>query len=425
MTQAAIEALLKEKIGLDAQTLGPSTIARTIAQRMADGNFSDIVIYYQRLQSSPQELQELIESVIVPETWFFRNQAAFTCLSKYVMSEWLPTHPNGILRVLSIPCSTGEEPYSIAIALMQAGLAPKKFSIEAVDISKEALLKAQRAIYAKNSFRGTDLALQETYFQQREDGYQLREIISSKVKFIHGNLLDSSFLVNKFSYDIIFCRNVLIYFDNSAKDQALQILQSLLVEKGLLFVGAGENGPLLASWFVPMQYPQAFAYHKGGERQSLKPLANPVPKPTTFLPAKEQNSLKKSPSYNSKISQSPKQPPLTPSPNPLPPPSLPQPTLLETAKILADRGKLEEATTLCETYLSQNRSSAEAYNLLGQVLQASNRDEQAEQCFQKALYLEPNHSEALLHLALIKEQRGDMANATILYQRIQRLKISQ
>jgi len=95
--------------------------------------------------------------------------------------------------------------------------------------------------------------------------------------------------------------------------------------------------------------------------------------------------------------------------------------LLEKARRLANQGSLEEAATLCKTYLSQNLTSAEAYVLLGEVHQALGNDEQAEQCFQKAVYLKPNYYEALFHLALLQENRGDLAKATVIRQRIQRL----
>jgi chemotaxis protein methyltransferase WspC len=94
---------------------------------------------------------------------------------------------------------------------------------------------------------------------------------------------------------------------------------------------------------------------------------------------------------------------------------------LETVRRLADGGQLSEAAKLGETYLKENCTSVEAYVLLGQVYQAKGLEKQAEQCFQKAIYLEPNHDDALLHLALLKEQCGDVAKASVLRQRIQRL----
>ncbi|MEH2273138.1 MAG: CheR family methyltransferase [Nostoc sp.] len=118
MAQSVIEALLKSKIGLDANSIGADAIASAIYQRMADCGITDIAHYLGKLQVSSQEWEALIDTVIVPETWFFREPESFALLKHYVLSEWLPKNPQGVLRVLSVPCATGEEPYSIAIALV-------------------------------------------------------------------------------------------------------------------------------------------------------------------------------------------------------------------------------------------------------------------------------------------------------------------
>jgi chemotaxis protein methyltransferase WspC len=95
--------------------------------------------------------------------------------------------------------------------------------------------------------------------------------------------------------------------------------------------------------------------------------------------------------------------------------------LLETARALADQGRLNEAVKLCNDYLNQNQVSTEGYLLLGQVQQAMAENERAAQSFQKAIYLQPTHEEALTHLALLKEHQGDVDNANLLWQRIHRL----
>src|SRR5919199_6211265 len=127
MAQATIEALLGKKIGLDASTIGSSKITRAIESRRLACGVPDLQSYLQLLQTSPQELEELIENVIVPETWFFRDRKPFDFLGRYVISEWLPNPKNRSLRILSLPCCTGEEPYSIAITLIEAGLPPTQF----------------------------------------------------------------------------------------------------------------------------------------------------------------------------------------------------------------------------------------------------------------------------------------------------------
>ena len=103
--------------------------------------------------------------MVVTETWFFREKQPFAALVRLVIEEWLPAHPTGKLRLLSVPCSSGEEPYSMAMALMDAGFLAARFEISAVDISSRALAFAQRAIYGRNSFRGADLEFRARHFR--------------------------------------------------------------------------------------------------------------------------------------------------------------------------------------------------------------------------------------------------------------------
>ncbi len=437
MIQETIEALLKEKVGLAASILGSGEIARSVERRRIACGLPDLPTYFQLLQTSTKEFEELVELVIVPETWFFRDWEPFVFLERYVTSEWLPTQRHRILRLLSVPCSSGEEPYSIAMTLINAGLTPNQFRIDAVDISKNSLLRAKEAIYNQNSFRGNNLEFQKRYFTKKDDKYQLCDLVKNAVNFMSGNLVETDFLREKSPYNIIFCRNVLIYFERSTREQSFQNLNRLLAKEGLLFLGHAETSQILDSGFVSVRHPFAFAYRKednkddkikNGESLALKNKVNFSPnynlnssqrKPAAQLfeiakPGKPQNSLREKPS-SPEIETIPLSKPKeanskqTPSLN------------FETARKLADSGQLDEAAKLCETYLKENSTSVEAYLLLGEIHQARGFERQAEQCFQKAIYLEPNNYEALLHLCLLKEHRGDMAGATVLRQRIQRL----
>ncbi|RUR80875.1 CheR family methyltransferase [Chlorogloeopsis fritschii PCC 9212] len=409
MTQSVIESLLTQKIGLDANSIGCNNIQRAIERRMADCAIANITTYLEHLQKSSEEWQALIESIIVPETWFFREQEAFAFLKNYIQSEWFPSQPGRVLRVLSVPCSTGEEAYSIAMSLLEAGLSSTKVQIDAVDISKHCLRVAQRAIYNKNSFRGSNLCFQERYFQTTETGYQLCEQVKSMVNFIHDNLAATSFLAGIQPYDVVFCRNLLIYFDSATKHRTIKVLEKLLTPGGLLSVGHAEAGLLLNTKFIPVRYPGAFAYRKpavspfslqfSSKTVSKNHRASDQEKPIPDKPSSQvtvnietQNLVKDS-----------------------------QANFLETAKTIADQGKLDEANQLCQNYLSQNPDCAEAYVLLGQVQQAMGQDEHAAQSFRKAIYLQPLHQEALIHLALLRENQGDVDSATLLWRRIQRM----
>src|SRR4249919_2922139 len=189
MAGVDFDGLLREAIGLDASSLGPSAIARAVAARQAACRLDDVHGYWLRVRSSPTELQELIEAVVVPETWCFRDSAAFAALASMARAELVGNPAHGELRLLSLPCSSGEEPFSMAIALLDAGLPANRFRIDAIDISERALALGRRAQYGVNSFRGHELAFRERHFSPAGAGrWQLAEEARGRVRFQQGNL---------------------------------------------------------------------------------------------------------------------------------------------------------------------------------------------------------------------------------------------
>ncbi len=193
MDIAEIEMLLRQTMGLDAASVGLSTIERAVQQRMTACGLKDVSVYLKKVRASPVELQELIEAVVVSETWFFRDPEAFSVLAQIVLQEWLPAHPQSQLRVLSIPCATGEEAYSLAMTLDGIGVPHENAHIDAIDISEHALARARKGIYGRNSFRGRNLDFRDLYFEQLAHGYQLTGRIRRRVVFHRENLFDPNF----------------------------------------------------------------------------------------------------------------------------------------------------------------------------------------------------------------------------------------
>lgn len=415
MILAAIEKLLSQKIGIDPQIIGSRKIATTVEMRCLTCGLPDLDTYFKVIQTSTQELAELVEQIVVPETYFFRDRKPFDFLKNYVSSEWLAKSNRTKFSLLSIPCSTGEEPYSMAIALLEAGLPAHRFSIDAIDISKQAISKAKTGIYGRNSFRGEDWIDRDRYFQSTKTGYQVIAPVQNTVNFRTGNLLNI-FINLQAKYDIIFCRNLLIYLESTACAEVFQILDRLLVPNGLLFVGASETAKVPSDRFTSVRQSFTFAYQKASlmkpviltklekspvqlteqKYTAINSNLNPalVSNHSTIKPAikaiQSKNKSKNNPSF-------------------------------ELAKQLADAGQIEAAMNHCKEYLENNFANVEVYTLLGTLYQTKAENNQAEQYFRKALYLNPNHYEALVHLALLKEHRGDIAGANILQQRIQKL----
>jgi chemotaxis protein methyltransferase WspC len=176
--------LFKEKIGLNPSLISDQMWYQILNERMTLCGIEDMDVYYQYLLQSPLEFQEFIEHIIVPETWFFREIDAWDVIKTYLAGIAKP-------HILSLPCSTGEEPYSIFIMLLESGFAPNQISIDAADISKKALVKARLAVYDTRSFRGTELSFRDRYFTKVGMDYKLHSQIRQGVNFFYGNLFGS------------------------------------------------------------------------------------------------------------------------------------------------------------------------------------------------------------------------------------------
>ena len=413
IARAAIETLLAHHIGLNVDSLGSTTLARTIAHGMKALGLANLVAYWQYLNSSQIALEELVEAVVVPETSFFRNPKSFDYLRRYV-GEQIPC---GGWRILSLPCSTGEEPYSIAMTLLQAGLSPKSFSIDGVDISAVALAKARQGVYNRYSFRQNIDALAhyiQQYFQFNGRQYCIGARARSSVRFDWGNLASAWCLFDRPPYDIIFCRNLLIYFHSSARDRALYNLYRLLVPNGLLFVGHAETRQIDPQRFRPIRVPHAFVYRKLPHPLAVRKSFSPVSRDDISPPVRER--LQPTPLLESAIGETIQRQASSAADEATPP--IPN---LAAIRSLADRGILTEALEQCDRYLQHHPTDGAAYLLLGAIYQARGEDDLAEMAFQKALFLDPNCEDALIHLLLLCQQKGDRSGVQRLQQRIERL----
>ena len=408
-----IEDRLRETLGLDTGSVGANLIRGAVRQRMRGLGLKRFEDYQKLLEHSRGEWHDLVDSVVVTETWFFRDPEAIAAWARLVREKWLPTHPAARFRLLSVPCSSGEEPFSLVMALVGAGVPADRFQVEASDISLRALARARRGIYGKNSFRGKDLAFRDRYFRPSAEGFVLDRAVRNCVRFYPGNFLSADFPAGEASYDFIFCRNLLIYLDPAMRRKALEKLQRLLTPAGVLFVGPAEKPLALDHGFVMADIPLAFAFRKAGcavHRQRLDRPASGFRRALSFQPGGRR------------------QPQLQTGGRPLsPPPSRAAPALgtdLETARELADAGYLEEAAGICEAHLRVSRTSAQAYYLLGLVRDARGEPE-ALDCYRKALYLEPNHYERLLQTALLLQKKGEAGRARVFRDRAQRLRMKR
>lgn len=397
---SAVQALIrfiKLQCGIDLQlsTMQPLQVIETRMQAQGCATHDDYLFY---VQSHDEELQALVEDVVVPETWFFRYPESFEFLVEHIA-----TKRGEVLDVLSIPCSTGEEPYSIAMSLLMHGIPHQKFQVDAADISEVALSRAKAAVYYEHSFRHHELSFRDQYFDALFDRdiqrpyWKLHPHVCQCVNFSMVNILQSNVQL-KSAYDVIFCRNLLIYFDKEAQAKVLERLYSMLKPDGLLFLGhAGSGHDYLLKHMTLLNH-RAFVWQKGVQQKAniLSPLMRPK-----YVAHKERE-----PEKTRQI--------LKPVPN-----VKPAKLSLETIESLANQGKLKEAKKSCEHYTLQYPNQAEGWYLFGVIMQAENRLEKAKQHFQKTLYLEPNHENSLLQLAGIAEHEGHRDKAQRFRQRWQ------
>jgi chemotaxis protein methyltransferase WspC len=398
--QRALAILLHEAMGLDVTSIGASAVERAVQVRMQTCNRSDMQAYVELVRASEAELQQLIETIVVPETWFGRDPQAFALLSRWAFESWLPETPHGPLRLLSLPCSTGEEPYSMAMTLLEAGFPAGRLSIDAVDISERSLALARRAIYGKNSFRGAELAFRGHHFDETAAGWRLHESVQALVHFEQGNLFADDFLPGAERYDAIFCRNVLIYFDRATQGRAIAVLQRLLAGKSIVFVGPSETSLLLSHGFAPIKAPLAFAFQKPGKAAATK-------------------------KQTSRLATLARVPPPTPRQPPASAPVEPKANVrqdgLDAAVELADAGRFAEAAALCAEHVKKSGASARAFRLIAMIRAEAGDPDAAAANYRSALYLDPNDYEALIHLGLLLEKRGDASGAGVLFRRAKRI----
>ena len=409
-TVAEFAKLLNLATGLNPDSVGLSVIESAVKTRALACGARNLQDYWEHVQASDGELQELIDEAVVPETWFFRDREAFAAMAQ-ALGKSLPPYPQQQLRLLSLPCASGEEPYSMAMALLAAGVPGASFRIDAIDISVRLLQRARQAVYRNNSFRGNKLDYRDRFFAPLDREFRVADAVRSQVHFRHGNLLDPGLVSQVQAYDCIFCRNVLIYFDRATQDRAVQLLARLLKADGLLFVGSSESGLMLNNHFVSAKLPQAFAFRK--EAHALAE-AKTVSARTL---APKRNGARKAPGPGAK-------PKVKRFAATLPDAKMAKPprsdTDLEQIFEFANQGRLIEALQRCEEFLRTRGPSVQAYHLMGLVHDATGMHQQAEQCYRKALYLDPSHHEALIHLAFLLEKQGDAAGAQRLHLRAKR-----
>lgn len=413
--------LLRQKIGLNPESIGHASIGKTVLEHIKVSGAAGVDDYIRKLHESPTELKKLVESIVVPETSFFRNRIPFVTLKDYLQRFVLKKRPGKQIRILCLPCSTGEEPYSIAMVLFDMKLPTSQFFIHAGDISEQALQFARLGEFSPYSFRGHDLDFRNTYFFKQDDTYILNKEVRDAVQFEQLNILSDNFLPGHEPYDIIFCRNLLIYFDDDIKGKAIKALSKRLSRDGVLFVGHSEGGKIPQYGYTSLDYPMSFAFAREEYAKTINDalnINNPAkrrsPPPAPVPPPESKKKL---------FNDTGKIMPVTAKPDNIETSKeSPKDESISKAKGFAGQGAFNEVLAICEKLLSEGTESAEIYYLLGQAEESTGNILMAEEYLKKAVYLDAEFYDALVYLSLLYDRMGSPEKAASFRKRAQRVK---
>lgn len=229
------------------------------------GNFRSYFVAL-RFEADGAEMQQLVNSMTVNETYFFREAYQFDCLVNHLLDEVAARkRPGQRIRIWSIPSSTGEEPYSIAIYLLERWPGIDRFDVEILssDIDTAVLASAQRGVYSPRSVQHLPPAYLKKYFTQHGDGeWRISRDIVSAVEFSRVNLAESADTRRFRDIDIVFCRNLLIYFDDLSRRVAAEALFDTMSPGGFICLGHSESMSRISSLFSVRRFPDAMVYQK-------------------------------------------------------------------------------------------------------------------------------------------------------------------
>lgn len=229
-------------------------LQKRLSPRARELNFDSFQKYYYFLQYDPraeQEFDQIFDLVTTNETYFLREPAQLEAFIKEIVPELVTRKPERKVRIWSAGCSTGEEPYTIAMLLAEAGFHDRTaFEIFASDINQAVLTRARKGIYRENAFRTTPDSVRQRYFtQETETTWKISDEIRNRVSFGRLNLYDEARVSLLGQLDIIFCRNVIIYFDDASKKVVLNNFYNRLGDGGYLLLGHSESLISLSTHF--------------------------------------------------------------------------------------------------------------------------------------------------------------------------------
>ena len=434
-------ASISSRLGLAFDDRSLVYLVETLQGRLATLGIG-LAEYAERLEQADdrEELGALAETLTVPETYFFRNVEQFHALRERALPECIEHARGRPLRLLSAGCASGEEPYSLAMVLCEStGTLGRGFVLRALDVNPKVLERAKRARYSPWSLRETPADVQKRWFKTNGRELALDDAIRASVEFSQGNLAgDDGALLPACFYDIVFCRNVLMYFTLEKYREAVARLAHAIVPGGFLFVGHAETLRGMSHDFELCHSHGTFYYRrKQGTALPIDRAAAPAPSPgapTASGSAAWMQEIETATARVAALAALPSRAegpaPASPAPQRLDLPlellrserysealdlvhalpseaaSDPDALLLE-AVLLAQRGRFAEAEAACKRLLVLDEWSAGAHYVLALCEESRAATDRAVHHDQVAAYLDPAFAMPHVHLGLLFRRSGD------------------
>lgn len=433
-----ILALVHTQTGLVFRPQDFGRVRQAAMQRARETGSGDLRHYCRLLRDDEGELRLLAQRLTIQETSFFRHRQQFDALRQIVLPELIAARATSrSLRLWSAGCSIGAEPYSLAMCVREvlgSALLHWDVLIWATDLDPRALHVARRAVYSGTQMRGLSEEQRKRYVVPEHDGLRLSDELRQMVTFASLNLNAPDDWGTLAPFDVIFCRNVIIYFDESTNRILVERFRRVLAQDGYLFLGHSETLWELSKQFTPVQFTQAFAYRPSDRgkplstgtvarrerprsRRALSPavhaanaVALPVlPVETAATPTKAEGAgVPASLSVMAKTAAA-----STPEPRTR---ADVQPVLAHVRELL-DSGSMDAALAALEPLLAAGES-AEAHLLAARILADRGRSHEAAQHCDSAVALDPLYHEAYLLGGLLALAGNNYAGANLAFERL-------
>jgi len=437
---AAVRDLIEERCGLRFDDSQRASLSESVAARMQQLGLVREDDYLQRLRGAAAsivetELRNLLNLVTVTETCFFRDASQFRMLRDHIIPSLIAERAargdtSRRIRIWSAGCSSGEEAYSIAITLDELGVfvayPDATFEIIGTDLNSNALERARQGVYTERAVRNVEGRLLDRYFVRDGKTYALNDAIKKRVTFEFGNLTQTQ-MPSTGPQDIVFCKNVTIYFRPDVARKLIEGLRDMIAPDGYLLLGHAESLWQMSEGFALVEHDRAFCYRKSEyvESASRRTVMPAAPAPTLRLKSTPtiDTNVDATNQYDACLAairagdwdaaESALDALVESCPTFVP-------GLLLRGGLYVHRGRLDEAMGQAETVLKLSDLEPRAHLLVGMIAARRCRHDEAQQALRRALYLDDSLALGHFWLGNLYRERGDVARACHEYDNVVR-----